>query len=80
MRIANVTAEDALSGVARGSLAVRVTSNEPLAPSDVVITGGRVLVRAATTSGIRTYTVSADVSDVAGNQATAVGTCTVRSN
>jgi hypothetical protein len=84
--IANVSASDALSGLASGAPPVSATSNEPatglgsgdVAP-DVVITNNLVEVRAerAGTGSGRVYTVTASASDLAGNHATASATCTV---
>jgi hypothetical protein len=42
VQVGTVTASDALSGVASGSPAIIVNSNEPLAPSDVGVDGGVV--------------------------------------
>jgi hypothetical protein len=79
VKIAAVGAHDGLSGIAEHSLSIRVISNEHLDRSDVVIKGGDVFVRAQRSGrGARTYTVVADVADVAGNPATATGTCTVQ--
>jgi hypothetical protein len=78
VQIANVTATDALSGLASAPT-VTVTSNEPTDAGDIVITGGVVQV-AATRAGSgtgRVYTVTATVTDKAGNKQTATGTCTV---
>ncbi|MFN8192781.1 MAG: AGE family epimerase/isomerase [Nocardioidaceae bacterium] len=74
--IADLTGADTLSGVA--GLAVDVTADEPII-GDVVITAGRVEVR-ATRDGKgdgRVYTVTATVTDRAGNATTGVGSCTV---
>ncbi len=79
MQVGAVTASDALSGVASGSPAIGVDSNEPLALSDVRIDGGVVLVR-ATRQGAgdgRIYSITAEAADLAGNTATAVATCLV---
>jgi alpha-tubulin suppressor-like RCC1 family protein len=60
------------------SFSVQVTSNEPLKPTDVVITGGVVRVRAdrlGNGTG-RVYTVTARAKDAAGQEAVATGTCT----
>jgi hypothetical protein len=69
-----------------GLPAVQVTSNEPIngqgdgntAP-DYIVNGGSVQVRAerSGTGTGRTYTISVSVTDAAGNQATATGSCTV---
>jgi len=78
VQIADVKASDGASG-ATSSLSINVTANEALAPGDVVIAGGVVQVRAdrnGNGSG-RVYTVTALATGVAGNTATATGTCTV---
>jgi hypothetical protein len=77
--IATVTAADATSGVAPGSLAIHVTSNEALGAGDVLVNGGSVQLRAsrAGSASGRIYTIVSSVSDVAGNTATATATCTV---
>ena len=79
VRVAAVTASDALAGVASGSPALSVHSNEALAPSDVDIDGGVVHVRASRpgTSDGRIYTITAEAADLAGNTATAASTCVV---
>jgi hypothetical protein len=79
VQIAAVTATDAGTGLAGGSLLVSVTSNEPLEPGDVQITNGVVQVRADRlgTGNGRVYTVAARAMDVAGNTANATGTCIV---
>ena len=79
VQVGAVTASDALSGVASGSPAIIVNSNEPLAPSDVGIDGGVVHVR-ATRQGAgdgRVYSIIAEAVDLAGNTATAASTCLV---
>ena len=79
VQIAAVTATDSGSGVAPGSLSVRVTSNEPVAPGDFVIANGVVQVvadRLGDGNG-RVYTVVAQAADVAGKTAMATGRCTV---
>jgi hypothetical protein len=79
VQVGTVTASDALSGVASGSPAIIVNSNEPLAPSDVGIEGGVVHVR-ATRQGAgdgRVYSITAEAADLAGNTATAASTCLV---
>jgi hypothetical protein len=80
VQIANVTADDALSGVATGFPTVTVTSNEPTNPGDIVITGGVVKVAATRlSSGTgRVYTVTATATDNAGNTLVATGSCTVK--
>jgi hypothetical protein len=74
-----VTASDALSGVASGSPAISVDSNEPLAPSDVDTDGGVVRVRARRqgAGNGRIYSIIAAAADLAGNRATAASTCLV---
>ena len=83
--VAIVTASDALSGLAPGSFKVTGTSNEPDPRySDIVITpnesGGFVVQLRAARWGHandRIYTLTATASDLAGNTASATGTCTV---
>jgi len=86
IRVANVTAADAQSGLAPGSFTVIGKSNEPSDPKnpDIVITsngsGGFVVQLRADRLGTgtgRVYTVTATASDVAGNVATSTATCTV---
>jgi hypothetical protein len=81
VQVATVTASDALSGLASGSLAISATSNEPVSGSDpdIVVTNGIVQVRAERMgSGKgRIYTISASAMDQAGNTQSATGTCTV---
>jgi hypothetical protein len=83
VQVAAVTASDALSGVG-GAPQVSATSNEPQsgADPDVVITDGRVQVRAerAGTGTGRVYTITAKASDLADNRAMVTGTCTVPHN
>jgi hypothetical protein len=79
VQIAAITAADQVSGIAPGSLAVTVTSNEPVSAGDIVVNGGVVQVvadRPGNGDG-RTYTVQTKVSDLAGNLAMTTGTCTV---
>lgn len=84
--IADVVADDSLAGVA--DLTIEVTANEPL-HHDVLVTGGVVNVRAdrdqhrhghghghGDDDG-RVYTVTATVTDLAGNVTVAAGSCTV---
>jgi len=86
VQVATITNSDALSGVVPSSLIVSGTSNEPenglgdgdTAP-DIAISGGSVQLRAersGTGSG-RLYTLTATVTDVAGNSATATASVTV---
>jgi hypothetical protein len=79
VRVAAVTASDALSGLASGSPALSVHSNEALAPSDIDIDGGVVHVRASRlgTGDDRIYTITAEAADLAGNTATAASACVV---
>jgi hypothetical protein len=78
VQIAAVTAADILSGLAPGSPSIVVTSNEPVKPSDIVIDGGVVRVRASRSSKAgRIYTVVSTASDLADNLTTATGTCRV---
>jgi hypothetical protein len=79
VQIATVTASDAGSGVAPESLLVNVSSNESIGGDDILIVGTTVHVRAnrsAHGTG-RIYTLTAQVSDVAGNEAQATAVCTV---
>ncbi len=74
--IADVAGRDALSGVAE--VRVDVSVDEPAA-GDVVVDGGVVRVRATRDDegDGRVYTVTGDVTDVAGNRSTALGSCVV---
>jgi hypothetical protein len=76
--VASVSASDALSGVAPGSLVVGATSNEAQS-GDIVIAGSVVQVRAQRlgSGGGRVYTVTATVRDKADNAATQSGSCAV---
>jgi hypothetical protein len=77
--VAAIAASDSLSGVAPASLVISVDSNEPLTPTDVIINGGTVQVRAnrrGSGEG-RIYTIAAEATDLAGNTATAASTCLV---
>ena len=85
VRVARVSADDALSGVAPDSLRLHIESNEPSdEPSgDAVIVNNdgafEVWLRAARAgsgSG-RLYSIAATVADLAGNVATATTACTV---
>jgi hypothetical protein len=85
-RVAVVSAADALSGVAPGSLQVTATSSEPSDPSDpdVLVTpdgsGGFVIELRAERLGSgpgRLYTMTATAKDLAGNVRTVTATCTV---
>jgi hypothetical protein len=87
VQVATVTATDALSGLAPGSLRVSATSSEPSSdPNDpqIVITpngsGGFTVQLQADRLGSgngRVYTLNATAMDNAGNSATATATCTV---
>jgi hypothetical protein len=79
VQIAVVTASDAGSGVAPGSLAVNVSSNESITGDDILIAGTTVHVRASRSAlgRGRIYTLTAHVTDVAGNVAQATAACTV---
>ena len=85
-RVAVVSAADALSGVAPGSLQVTATSDEPSDPNDpdVLVTpdgsGGFVVELRAERGGSgpgRLYTMTATAKDLAGNVRTVTATCTV---
>ncbi|MGI8745944.1 MAG: FG-GAP-like repeat-containing protein [Bryobacteraceae bacterium] len=86
IKIATVTAADALSGLAPSSLKVTGTSNQPSdqpKQPQIVITpngsGGFTVQVRADSSGnsSRVYTLTATASDLAGNAATVTGACTV---
>lgn len=84
VQVAAVTASDALSGLAPGSLALTAANNESglsdgNTASDIVIAGTTVQLRAARSGAGagRIYTLTATASDLAGNRATVVRTCTV---
>jgi hypothetical protein len=86
VRVAAVTASDALSGLSTGSPRVRATSSEPddargdgRTRPDVVIEGGVVWVRAERSgAGVgRRYDIRAAANDLAGNMAEATATCVV---
>ena len=79
VKVASVTAADPASGVAPDSLKISVLSNEAVSPSDIVIKGGTVAVRASRSpSGQgRTYTITSQVLDLAGNVTTATAACVV---
>jgi hypothetical protein len=74
-----VKAADNASGIAPDSFSISVVSNEPVAAGDIVIHGGIVQVRAERLGNGtgRVYTVTSQVSDLAGNTAKATATCTV---
>jgi len=82
VQVATVTAADGVSGLA--SFTVTATSSQPQgSPPDVVILPSGpnryvVQLRAERTGGRdRTYTITANAGDIAGNTATAAATCTV---
>jgi hypothetical protein len=87
VQVATVTAADALSGLATGSLKVTGGSNEPSSdPNDpeIVITpngsGGFTVQLQADRLGSgngRTYTLNATAMDNAGNSVAATANCTV---
>lgn len=84
-RVAVVRATDAVSGIAPGSFQVTAVSNEPLDPSDVVVTddgsGGLVVElraeRAGNNKSGRVYSLTATAQDLAGNAVTGTATCIV---
>ena len=84
-RVAVVRASDAVSGIARGTFDVNITSNEPMDPSDVAVTedeNGRLVVdlraeRAGESKSGRVYQLTVTAQDLAGNQVTESATCTV---
>jgi phosphodiester glycosidase len=83
--VAVLRASDATSGIARGSFQVNATSNEPIDPSDVVVTedgsGGLIVELRAERSGGstsgRVYRLSVTAQDLAGNAVIRTATCTV---
>ena len=77
--VATIAASDGLSGVAPASLVITVDSNEPLTPTDLIIKGGVVQVRANRlgSGDGRIYNIAAEAADLAGNKATAASTCFV---
>jgi hypothetical protein len=85
--VATVTAADALSGLAPGSLQVTGTSNEPASdPKSPEIgispngAGGFVIQLRAdrlASGKDRIYSLTATTNDLAGNTATVTATCTV---
>jgi hypothetical protein len=79
VRIAEVTPEDNLSGIAADSLSIKVVSNEPVSTSDIITQDGIVQVRALRLGNGtgRVYSITTQVSDNAGNTASATATCTV---
>jgi hypothetical protein len=84
-RVAVLRASDALSGIARGSIHVNATSNEPIDASDVAVTedenGGLVVELRAERSGRspsgRVYHLTVTAQDLAGNEVTGTATCIV---
>ncbi|MFZ3323464.1 MAG: kelch repeat-containing protein [Usitatibacter sp.] len=86
VQVATITSNDALSGIAPGSLTVTGTSSERSDPGkpDVVITpngsGGFVVQLRADRLGTgtgRVYTLNATATDLAGNSTAATATCIV---
>jgi Beta-propeller repeat len=77
VRVAKVTAADALSGLAPGSFKVTGTSNDP-DDGKIVITGGpiRFIVQLGADKG-QVYKLTATARDLAGNTVTEHATCTV---
>ena len=77
VKVATVTATDALSGLAPGSFRVTGTSNDPT-NGQIVISGGpnQFIVQLGADKD-QIYTLTAMASDLAGNTATATATCTV---
>lgn len=89
VQVAHIVARDGLSGVAPGSLMVRSSSNEASDPreADTLVTpdgsGGFTVQLRVERNGNgngRIYRVTASVADLAGNTATAAGTCVVPLN
>src|SRR5207249_1464219 len=78
VQIADVNATDTGSGVA-GPAQFTVTSNEPVNPGDIVITGNVVQVVADRlgNGNDRVYRVQSWMEDLAGNYTMAFGTCMV---
>ena len=75
VRVARVVGSDALAGVA--DLSIGVTANQQLY-RDVLIDDGEVWLRAERDDGRdRIYTVTATVTDLAGNATTASARCVV---
>ena len=80
-----VRASDAVSGIARGSVQINATSNEPMDPGDMAITedetGGLVVELRAERSGGnkagRVYHLTITAQDAAGNEVTGTAMCTV---
>jgi hypothetical protein len=86
VQVGAVTAADALSGLAAGSLTVTGESNDPIAFDDPAIivkpdgSGGLVVELRADRLGNgtdRVYTLTARATDLAGNAATSTARCTV---
>jgi hypothetical protein len=84
VQVATITASDSNSGLA--DLTITGTSSEPDSgqggsddPGDIVIIGGTVQLRSekSPSSKIRTYTLVAAATDVAGNTSTSTATCKV---
>jgi hypothetical protein len=86
VEVATITAADALSGLAPGSLTVTAVSsgpNDPNDPSIVIAPNGsggfvvRLMAERLGTGADKVYTLTATASDVAGNVARATASCTV---
>ncbi|HTP32449.1 MAG TPA: phosphodiester glycosidase family protein [Bryobacteraceae bacterium] len=86
VKVATVTAADALSGVASGSFTITGSSNEPTDPNDpaVVMTPNgpnsfiiQVLADRLGDGSGRIYTLTATAKDLAGNVASSTATCVV---
>lgn len=84
--IASISAADLGAGLVPGSLRISATSSEPAnaegdgnTSADIVIDGGRVSVRPERSGGGagRTYTVTAEAEDLAGNTTRVQATCVV---
>ena len=76
VRVADVTATDAVSGVQRLTVAAR--SNARSDAGDVVVDGGSVWLRAEQRGRRRVYRIVATATDAAGNSTTATARCVVR--
>jgi len=77
VRVADIVGADSSSGLA--DLDVSASSSEPAGPADIVISGGRVSLRATRDDDGpgRTYTVVATATDNAGNVTTRQASCVV---
>jgi hypothetical protein len=76
VRVADVTASDAVSGVQ--GLTVTARSNARSDAGDVVVRDGSVWLRAEKRGRRRVYRIVAHATDVAGNSATATARCVVK--